>query len=187
MAETPNIDFIKDWLDQLPEERIERQLDEVNKQMSALAAKANAFREALELKKRFREFYGPQIERDESATSSTPTPAGINATSTVSGTVRAHNGSRPAMRKAVLEIMADPSQDEWPVPELQAELIRREWLDNTSQALRSLGAALSRMTTEGEVDRVRRGVYKLPKSASELAADLAASPSLLDLGGDDSA
>jgi hypothetical protein len=162
VADTPNIDYVKDWLDQLPEEQIERQLQELSQEQSILSAKIGALREALELKKRFREWYGPAISIADA-----DHVTGIEAALVTK--------QAPTIREAVLAVMADPAHEEWPVPDLYGAIVANGWLEDSTQALRSLGAALSRMTAEGEIRRVRRGVYTR-------TPDLAATQGLLDIG-----
>ena len=173
MPTPSNIDYIREWLDQLPEEQIEQEIVELEAQISALSAEINTRREALGLKRRFNDLYRPQIEREVVDTGA---QGYVHVSDHI---VVTKHAARPAsIRESVLRVMAETSaKDEWPVGDLYNALAERGWLEPSTQALRSLGAALSRMTAEGEIERARRGVYKraVPETASQ---------SLLDLGGD---
>src|SRR5262249_48829836 len=95
-------------------------------------------------------------------------------------TTVAEGPPRPSsISKSVLLLLESvPEKREWTVGELTDRLVERGWLDASTQAQRSLGAALSRMTTDGEIRRVSRGRY-----AAAVAEP--ASTSLLDNEGDD--
>lgn len=137
-------DFIATWLDQLPEEEIQREIDALGQQISDLSLRLNTLREAVDMKRRFQQFVaGRRPLAGDGRDSAPPAP-----------------GRPTSIREAVLLLMAHEPGVLWPVTTLQSELIGRGWLKDSPQALRSLGAALSRMTSDGEIARVERGVYR---------------------------
>lgn len=171
--EKADITFIKRWLDQLPEERIEQHIQELDKRLSALSAEIATWREALQLKRRFQDLYIPQIAPDQRV------HVAEHGIVTERASVKKHEERPASIKESVLRVMEeDPAKEEWTVDDLFNALVGRRWLETTNQALRSLGAALSRMTAEGSIKRVRRGVYKR-------ATALASAPqSLTELGGE---
>ena len=178
MNETQHTEFsMQRWLEELPDEQIEREMKELNEQIQVLAARANTLREALELKQRFRNLYADRAAV-VGRTTVTISDRGLNTdgdTITSGTTVSGQDVPRPSsIGKAVLLLMElKPEKREWTVNDFYSGLVEREWLDDSKQALRSLGAALSRMTSDGELRRLSRGRYA--GAASETA-----SPSLLD-------
>jgi hypothetical protein len=169
VKQSPNTDFITRWLNDLPEAEIEREIHDLSDQINELAARLNTLREAIELKRRFEMYMAPQIKQDDAGGAGDdeqPAP-------------RESSADKPgSIREGVLAVMeSNPARAEWSLPAIYKSLVEREWLEDSNQAMRSLGAALSRMTTEGEIARVRRGVYKR-------AAKSAALQELLELGGE---
>lgn len=172
---------IQRWLEDLPDEEIQREMDELNEQIRALSNRHNALREALDLKQRFRQFYG-----GGTPTTTEISPAAENGAAVempfIPSVTKVHAPElRPSsISKSVLLLMESvPDKREWSVSDLSDALVERGWLDRGTAAQRSLGAALSRMTTDGEIRRVSRGRYA--PTAPEPA-----SPSLLDSEGGES-
>jgi hypothetical protein len=161
---------IKRWLDELPDEEIEREMAELNEEIQTLSARINTLRGALELKQRFRNLYEFHPDSGRIVIAADPPTVTIGP--------GAEGEPRPSsISKSVLLLMeSNPEKREWSVKDLQGGLVKRGWLDDTTQAFRSLGAALSRMTADGEIRRASRGLYA---SVSHGAA----SPSLLDSEG----
>jgi hypothetical protein len=59
---------------------------------------------------------------------------------------------------------SDPERD-WRVPEILAELDRRGWLPDATDARRALDATLHRLAVgTNQIDRVGRGAYRLPRA-----------------------
>jgi hypothetical protein len=165
---------IQRWLEELPDEEIEREMSELNEQIQALSARHHALREALELKQRFRQFYGgtPSSVTEVSSAEND----GVVGVPFIPSVTKVHAPElRPSsIGKSVLLVMeSSPEKREWTVGDIYSALVDRGWIEDSKQSLRSLGAALSRMKSDGEVRRMSRGLYA-PASSD------AASPSLLD-------
>jgi hypothetical protein len=170
---------IQRWLEELPDEEIEREMKELNDQIQALAARHNTLREALELKQRFRNLYNRDIPT--SRTDVILTDRGVSAEGdTISSVTKVSGEETPrpsSISKSVLLLMeSNPEKREWAVRDIYSGLVERGWLEDSNQAERSLLAALSRMAKEGEIRRASRGLYAQ-------ISPTAASPSLLDSEG----
>ena len=164
---------IKRWLEQLPDEEIEREMNELEEQIQALHNRHSALREARDLKQRFKDFYSHSVAQPI-GTEAKGEDAAVPGTFIPSTTKVYAPELRPSsISKAVLLLMESGDKPEWTVGEISDGLIERGWLNRSTQAQRSLGAALSRMTTDGEIRRVSRGRYAT-------ASPDTASPSLLD-------
>ncbi len=161
---------IEEWLEALPEEEIQRELDEFQAELTRISAEVNKRREILEMKKRWREFYGVKFGQDSTE------PLTTNDEPPVTGDLT----ERPrSIRAAVLRVMAtDPAKNEWAVQELREALVQREWMADTPKALRSLLSALSRMTSEEELERVRQGIYRtaVQEAALQVFSDQGGQP-----------
>jgi hypothetical protein len=142
---------LEEWLDALPEAEIQRELDDLQAQLNHLSFEVNKRREVLEMKKRWREFYGVKSPESEPAANEAAVDAELTVTM-----------DRPAsIRESVLRAMAsEPAKAEWSIQDIRIALVEREWMEDAKWALRSLLAALSRMTSDGDLQRVRRGVYR---------------------------
>ena len=149
----PDQSIIEQWLDELPEDQIQQELDDLTRQMDALVLEIQKRREVLELKKRFREYFIPRSQEVQQGRVVSPDPTLDFAVPVAEITPR-------SIKAAVLRLMDDSPGTEWPVRVIFDALVENGWLDNTNQALRSLAAALSRMRTEGDIERPSRGVYK---------------------------
>jgi hypothetical protein len=181
MDSTRPTDFsIQQWLEELPDAEIEREIAALDEQIQALAARMNTFRGALELKQRFRNLYG-ETPTNRTEISSAENDAVVEMPFIPSGTkVHAPELRPSSISKSVLLVMqSSPEKREWTVGDIYSALVDRGWLEDSKQSLRSMGAALSRMKSEGEIRRLGRGLYA-PNSPD------AASPSLLDSEEDDS-
>jgi len=165
---------IKNWLEELPDEQIEGEIAALDEQIQTLAARINTLRGALELKQRFRNLYGSEPPVSRTTAKSEEVPA-IEVPFIPSVTkVHAPELRPSSIGKSVLLVMeSSPEKREWAVGDIYSALVDRGWLEDSNQSLRSLGAALSRMKSEGEIRRLSRGLYA-PASSD------AASPSLLD-------
>lgn len=180
-SDSPTDFSIKDWLEALPDSEIEREMAELDQQIQALAARMNTLRGALELKQRFRNLYGetPTSQTEVSSAENDP----VSGVPFIPSVTKVHAPElRPSsISKSVLLVMeSSPEKREWSVGDIYSALVDRGWLEDSKQSERSLGAALSRMKSDGEVRRVSRGLYAPPSSAN------AASPSLLDSQEDES-
>lgn len=140
---------IEEWLDALPEDEIQRELDEYQAQLEIIAREVNKRRELLDMKRRWRDFYG--VGRPE------PQPP-----DTAQGPSVTLFPERPSsIRGSVLEVIAsDASRERWSAQLLKAKLVERGWMEDTTKAMRSLLSALSRMTADGELVRVGHGIYR---------------------------
>jgi hypothetical protein len=167
---------IQSWLEELPDEEIEREMNELQEQIQALSARHNTLREARDLKQRFRQFYGGGTPTNITEISSAENDAAAEMPFISSVTkVYGPGAPRPSsISKSVLLVMeSNPEKREWTVGDIYSALVDRGWLEDSKQSERSLGAALSRMKSEGEIDRPSRGLY------AQISPD-PVSPSLLD-------
>lgn len=157
-----DIGFLSEWLDQLPEQQIETRIAELEKKNAAILAELSSLREALALKQRFRDMYRPHIDSGEQRV------------------VPGFTGRPPSsIRESVLRAMAEtPQKQAWSVADIHNALVERNWSDLSSQAQRSLSASLSRMTADGEIKRIGRGLYQLaaPKGGGFLTDEVEGDP-----------
>jgi hypothetical protein len=79
---------------------------------------------------------------------------------------------RPTLRDAIQVLFADAPHREWNTDELFDELTTRGWLRRDNQGKANMFAMLSVMTQQGQLERPRRGVYRLKVSAPDLLADI---------------
>jgi hypothetical protein len=158
---------IEAWLDSLPEEVIQREMDEWEARMRQANIEYSKRREILELKRRWRESYGVSFEErgSEDKPESTLFP------------------ERPSsIRESVLQVMVIDPLRIWNTRELTDALVERGWMENDEKSVRSLQSALSRMQAEGLIIRVRHGHYK--SVASVFAEQAAAEQALSEQGAD---
>ena len=151
------------WLDELPEEEIQREMDEWEARMHEANAEYAKRREILDLKRRWRERYGvPSIP-----------PPGPPCMTWVEplGAPRCFLSARRASAQSVLQVLAaEPSDRTWSTPQIRDALVGRGWMEDDDKSMRSLQSALSRMKAEGRIIRVRHGVYKSAAVAAALTA-----------------
>ncbi len=144
MNESPS--KIEEWFASLPEEDIQREMDEWEERMREANIEYNKRREILDLKRRWREAYAVRAPAATDASKTEPTLF----------------PERPSsIRESVLQVIAsDPMKATWTASELKDALVERGWMTNDQKSMRSLQSALSRMQAEGKIARVRHGVYR---------------------------
>lgn len=152
---------IQRWLEELPDDEIEREMKVLEEQIQALSARHNTLREARDLKQRFRQFYGGGTPTSVTTVSSAENDAAGTMPFIASKTkVFAPGPPRPSSISKSVRLVLESSKDrEWAVADIYSALVERGWLEDSKQSERSLGAALSRMTSDGEIRRVSRGLY----------------------------
>lgn len=122
------------WLEELPDDEIEREMNLLHEQIQTLTARYSTLQEARSLKQRF------QCPRPSAEPS--PRPSSIS--------------------KGVLLVMASGEKSEWSVGDIYQALVNHGWIEYSNRSLRSLGAVLSRMYSDGEIRRIARGRYAQP-------------------------
>ncbi len=168
---------LEKWLDELPEEELQREMDEWEIVMRQANIEYAKRREVLELKRRWREQYGsPSTAHAQTATEKTPEQE--------SSSKQTLFPDRPAnLRAAVLEVVNDgPPSQEWTTTDIRDGLVERGWMENSEKSVRTLQSALSRMQAEGRIVRVRHGVYQ--SAALAAASALAAANGVAEPGGE---
>ena len=154
----PDTSRIEQWLDQLPEEEIQRELNELQEQMTHLTQEIAKRREVLELKQRWRDWYQVSFSQGSPTATVEGLTEGGPAEFVPAVVILPPTGG---IRERVLRVMdRRPDKEEWAVPELREALIANGWMADDDKALRSLVSALSRMTKEGRLERVRHGHYR---------------------------
>lgn len=84
---------------------------------------------------------------------------------TVLGAIRQR---KPSAAEAVLRIMGESPEREWTSEDILRELIARGWASSGKTPKNSTDATLSRLVQKKQVQRVARGVYRLPAAAQTL-------------------
>jgi hypothetical protein len=149
---------IEQWLDSLPEEVIQREMDEWEARLHEANVEFSKRREILDLKRRWRETYRRSPQPD-------------TAPSPIEGEGSLFPERPSSIRESVLRVFAAaPAKETWTTPEIAALLIERGWMESNEKSIRSLQSALSRMRSEGDVVRVRHGVYRSAAQATAAQA-----------------
>lgn len=73
------------------------------------------------------------------------------------------NGAKPTLRQAILKVMSDDARKTWKVETVIAELRERGWMPGGEHAEHRTRSVLAQMNRKGEIKRMDRGRYRLPK------------------------
>jgi hypothetical protein len=83
---------------------------------------------------------------------------------------------RPAQRDTVLKVMSSEPDAAWTSERILADLYVLGWQPRGQTPKNSIDATLSRLAQEGLVERVRRGLYRLPPYAARMEVELRGAP-----------
>ncbi|HWC48979.1 MAG TPA: hypothetical protein VG448_08880 [Solirubrobacterales bacterium] len=137
-------DEVEKWLESLPEESIEAELEELRNQVSGINRAIEIREQALAMKRTFAN------ERLDPRRGNWP----VRQT-------RVFEASAPFRgRDAVRQVIREtPEKRTWTISEMLEAILKRGWAGNTH----SVQVNLSRMYRDGELDRESVGVYAVPE------------------------
>lgn len=169
------------WLASLNERRVADELEQMEQRVSELEERIKAdtgelgdlrlriakSRNALAIKRAL-------VGREKPTTWSTMLTMLAAATTASKGEGALDAPSRG--REAVRALMKErPDVAEWTIGTVLSELVSRGWADPDDS--HAVGVSLSRMARAGELERLRKGIYRLPRSdETESELDLRLGP-----------
>lgn len=146
---------VEKWVEALPVELIEEELEELREQARAIQRQIRAREQALEMKRSF--------DEENAGRSDTPVEVVDTGLRTRMLTPPPFRG-REAVRKVIEQT---PDRSKWTIPEMLAAIQKRGWIANTH----AVQVNLSRMFRDGELEKDGVGVYVVPGRNELNAAD----------------
>lgn len=139
-----NPDPLRPWWESFPYSAVKAELEEVQSQMNILSQRFGELSDVIRLYERHVSMLpADSVQAREREAIAPPEPA------------------RPTLRSAISQVMHSDARD-WPTDDLRKALIGRGWLREDDQGKANLLSMLSVMTSKGQLERVRTGVYRLP-------------------------
>ncbi|HVM57067.1 MAG TPA: hypothetical protein VMT74_06360 [Gaiellaceae bacterium] len=80
------------------------------------------------------------------------------------------HGPALSKRDAVLRVLSDAPSEGMRLAEIRRALVQRGWLTGDRRATHALEVAVATMAQRGELRRIRRGLYELPRPLSDQVA-----------------
>ncbi len=133
-------DAARDWLRSFPIDEVKRQIADLEREQEGIAEAIAGLRRRLTMWSALSEFTSME---------SADTP-------------RSGVGQVPSKRDALLALLAEAQGQPSRLVEMREEMIARGWLARTPQAIHALEVAATTLAQRGEVERVKKGVYRLP-------------------------
>jgi hypothetical protein len=150
-------EVIERWLNDLPAEQLQQEIDGLELQIQQLAFQVNARRDILQLRERFRNFYAHRIPDATTTTVREDTAPPQPAPGT--GSEQLLTTKPRTLAAGVLSLMDESVAHEWTTGDIYGTMVAYGWIEDSEPSQRSLGAALSRMAAANDIVRIRRGVY----------------------------
>lgn len=149
----PTAESFTAWVNSFPYEDAKKELEDLRAQVSDLNTRFYQLQELIQLYDRIR--------------SALPASSAPPATNLLEDIQPVQVG-KFTVREAIRTLMAEHPERNWTSDQIWGLLTQRGWLRNDPQGKANMFAMLSTMTSQGQIERVERGVYRLLVSAPEV-------------------
>ena len=150
---------LDNWIETFPYKELVAELEDLQKRVQLLNTRLFALQDLKQMYERVRALQASG-NAEPSPLPTQPLPPGhppINPPTTAP--------IKPTLRDSIQVLMSDDPGRKWSSDELWEELTVRGWLRRDEQGKANMFAMLSTMTQQGQLERVKRGVYRVKVSA----------------------
>jgi hypothetical protein len=146
---------IEKWVESVPEEAIEEELDQLRRQALAINRRIEVREQALAIKRSFASVDAHSVPADNAGNSGRHLPGAKPTNPPFRG--------RDAIRRVIAQT---PARRNWTIPDMLDAIHKRGWTANTH----AVQVNLSRMYRDGELEKDGVGIYAVPGRQDGLSA-----------------